>query len=83
MVDSDMDYPLFRNARAVRVGNAVQVFMYTDTDPYTTPQMGSPLGGGFFKLGDPTLVMGQTKVGARLSDASFPLVLFCFEGGAV
>jgi hypothetical protein len=75
-----MDYPYLRNINAIRVGSdAVQVSVYCDTVPYTTPQQGSPFGGGFLKIGTPDLKIGDFQIGEQLNDEPFPVNLLCFE----
>jgi hypothetical protein len=75
-----IDYPYLRNINAIRVENdAVQVSVYYDTVPYTTPQQGSPFGVGFLKIGTPDLKIGDFNIGEQLSSEPFPVNLLCFE----
>jgi hypothetical protein len=75
-----IDYPYLRSVNAIRVGNdAIQVSVYYDTVPYTTPQQGSPFGGGFLKIGLPGLIIGDFHIGEQLDDEPFPVNLLCFE----
>jgi hypothetical protein len=77
---SGIDYPYLRSINAIRVENdAVQVSVYYDTVPYTTPRQGSPFDGGFFKIGTPGLIIGDFNIGEQLNDEPFPVNLLCFE----
>jgi hypothetical protein len=74
-----IDYPYIRSINAVRVGSdAVQVSVYWDTIPYTTPQLGSPFGVGSLKIGTPDLKIGSFHIGEQLEDEPFPVHLLCF-----
>jgi hypothetical protein len=76
-----IDYPYLRAINAIRVEDAVQVSVYHDTVPYTTPQQGSPFGGGFLKIGVPDIKIGgfDVKIGEPIDGESFPVNLLCFE----
>jgi hypothetical protein len=75
-----IDYPYLRSINAVRVENdAVQVSVYYDTVPYSSPQAGSPFDGGFLKIGAPGLEIGDFNVGEQLDGEGFPVNLLCFE----
>jgi hypothetical protein len=75
-----IDYPYLRSINAIRVENdAVQVSVYYDTVPYTTPQQGSPFDSGFLKIGTPDLKIGDFNIGEQLNSEPFPVNLLCFE----
>jgi hypothetical protein len=75
-----IDYPYLRSINAIRVGNdAVQVSVYWDTVPYTTPQQGSPFDSGFLKIGTPDLKIGGFNIGEQFDGEPFPVNLLCFE----
>jgi hypothetical protein len=75
-----IDYPYLRAINAIRVGSdAVQVSVYHDTVPYTTPRQGSPFDSGFFKIGLPGLLIGDFHIGEQTEDEPFPVNLLCFE----
>jgi hypothetical protein len=76
-----IDYPYLRGINAMRVGNdAVQVSVYYDTAPYTTPQSGSPFkSDGFLKIGAPGLSVGDFHIGEQPNGEPFPVNLLCFE----
>jgi hypothetical protein len=75
-----IDYPYLRSINAIRVENdAVQVSVYSDTVPYTSPQTGSPFDGGFLKIGTPGLIVGDFRAGEQLDGEGFPVNLLCFE----
>jgi hypothetical protein len=75
-----IDYPYLRSINAIRVASdAVQVSIYWDTVPYTTPQQGSPFDGGFLKIGTSGLFIGDFHIGEQSDDEPFPVNLFCFE----
>jgi hypothetical protein len=75
-----IDYPYLRSINVIRVENdAVQVSVYCDTVPYTTPQQGSPFDGGFLKIGTPDLKIGDFNIGEQLNSEPFPVNLLCFE----
>jgi hypothetical protein len=77
-----IDYPYLRNINAIRVENdAVQVSVYCDTVPYTTPRQGSPFGVGFLKISTPGLKIGDFQIGEQLDSEPFPVNLLCFETG--
>jgi hypothetical protein len=78
-----MDYPLFRTIIAIRVGDAVQVSVYTDTIPYTTPKLGSPFPSAKIKIGQPDLIVGNFTIGVQTGAESFPVNILCFELEAV
>jgi hypothetical protein len=77
-----IDYPPLRGIIAIRVGDAVQVSVYTDTIPYTTPQLGSPFPSAKIKIGQPDLVVGNFTIGVQTGAESFPVNLLCFEVNA-
>jgi hypothetical protein len=75
-----IDYPYLRSINAIRVENdTVQISVYYDTVPYTSPQIGSPFDGGFLKIGTPGLTVGDFRVGEQLDGEGFPVNLLCFE----
>jgi hypothetical protein len=75
-----IDYPYLRSINVLRVeNNAVQVSVYCDTVPYTTPQPGSPFGGGFLKIGTPDLKIGDFNIGEQFNSEPFPVNILCFE----
>jgi hypothetical protein len=79
-----IDYPSLRNINAIRITNAehphaVQISVYYDTVPYTTPQQGSPFDGEFIKLGTPGLIAGDFNIGEQFDGEPFPVNLLCFE----
>jgi hypothetical protein len=75
-----IDYPYLRSINAIRVENdAVQVSVYYDTVPYTTPRQGSPFDGGFLKIGTPDLKIGGFQIGEQFDGEPFPVNLLCFE----
>jgi hypothetical protein len=75
-----IDYPYLRSINAIRVGSdAVQVSVYYDTVPYTSPQQGSPFDSGFLKIGTPGLKIGDFHIGEQINDEPFPVNLLCFE----
>jgi hypothetical protein len=75
-----MDYPYLRSINAIRIeNNAVQISVYYDTVPYTTPQPGSPFDSGFVKIGTPGLQVGDFNIGEQFDSEPFPVNLLCFE----
>jgi hypothetical protein len=78
-----IDYPPLRSIIAIRVGDAVQVSVYTDTIPYSTPQLGSPFPSAKIKIGQPDLIVGDFTIGIQTGAESFPVNLLCFELSAV
>jgi hypothetical protein len=91
MVIPGIDFPLFRNANAQRVsGNAISISMYSDTNPYTQPVLGTPPGAGFattVKIGATGLKVGGFSFGMPDPGSGgggtdpvegFPLILLCF-----
>jgi hypothetical protein len=78
-----IDYPPLRNIIAIRVGDAVQVSVYTDTIPYSIPQIGSPFPSAKIKIGQPDLIVGNFAIGVQTGAESFPVNLLCFELSAV
>jgi hypothetical protein len=74
-----IDYPLLRQVVAIRVAHTLHVAVYYDTDPYTTPQSGSPFIGGIIKIGAVGLNIGDFKTGETLVHDTFPVNVLCFE----
>jgi hypothetical protein len=74
-----IDYPPLRSIIAIRVGDAVRVSVYTDTIPYSAPQLGSPFPSAKIKIGQPGLVIGDFTIGVQTGAESFPVNLLCFE----
>jgi hypothetical protein len=75
-----IDYPYLRSINAIRIGrDAIQVSVYYDTVPYTTPRQGSPFDGGFPKVGTLGLKIGDFSIGEQLNGEPFPVNLLCFE----
>ena len=76
---SGVEYPLLRSIIISRVNDAVCVTIYTDTQPYTVPQKGSPFPSGIRKFGEPDLKFGGFKFGLKFDRRSFPVNILCFE----
>jgi len=78
-----IDYPPLRSIIAIRVGDAVHISVYTDTVPYSIPQLGSPFQSDEVKIGQPDLTIGDFFMGVQTDAESFPVNLLCFELEAV
>jgi hypothetical protein len=74
-----MNYPLLRHVSAIRVANMLRVSAYYDTNPYTTPQAGSPFTGGVIKIGMTGLQLGEFNVGETTAEEGLPVNVLCFE----
>jgi len=76
---ANTDFSLLRNIIAVREDDAVRLSVYTDTLPYTSPQLGSPFGGGPVLIGADDLYVGNFDIGEQKGDVPFQVNLLCFE----
>jgi len=79
---SGVDYPLLRSISVFRVNDTVCITIYTDTQPYTVPQKGSPFPSGIRKFGEPDLKFGGFKFGSDFDGRSFPVNMLIFENSA-
>jgi hypothetical protein len=70
------EYPLLRHIAAVRYGDSVRITIFTDTLPYTEPQVGNPYTVVF---GEPDLIFGNFRICEKTSHKTFPLKLIYFE----
>lgn len=76
---SGLDYPLLRGIIAIRVVDTVRITIYTDTQPYSSPQAGSPFPSDMRIFGDEDLMLDDFNFGEGVDGESFPVNLLCFE----
>ena len=76
---SALDYPLLRTIVAFRVEDMVRITIYTDTQPYSIPQAGSPFPSDTKIFGDGDMMFDDFNFGEGIAGESFPVNLLCFK----
>jgi len=73
------DYGLLRSINVTRQDNDVRIAVFTDTYPYTSPQLGAPTQGRPKVFGDPANLFGSFMWGEFTGGQSFSIELVCIR----